>query len=220
MANCERMIHAGELGKVLAREPDIDRGPVRTGGPTGRTAEIRSHSQPPARLRRPRPCREDLHETWQNVLGGIGGAESIGEPGEHLVGGSSLPVDEPVGQAPGPPADRLEGKDDDDGRGERRDAAALATDNGPHDDDDREIHGVTSTTTAPNTTVFLITMSRSSTRYFKIAMPDATGIPMRMRRKKEGNTRLPRSTPAKTEAIPMRGTAAVAAATYASHRSC
>ena len=141
MANCERMIHTGELGKVFAREPDIDRGPIRTGGPTGRTAEIRSHSQPHARLRRPRPCREDLHETWQNVLGGIGGAESIGEPGEHLVGGSSLPVDEPVGQAPGPPADRLEGKDDDDGRGERRDAAALATDTGPHDDDDREIHG-------------------------------------------------------------------------------
>ena len=121
-----------------------------------------------------------------DVLGGVGGAEAIGEPGEHIVRRRSPSVDQTVGQTPRPPTDRLEGEDDDDSRCKRRDVAALAADPGPTKTTTARYTAVISATTAPNTTVFLITMSRSRTRYFKIAMPRRDGDPDQEEEEEDG----------------------------------
>ena len=46
---------------------------------------------------------------------------------------------------------------------------------------------VTSTARIPNTTVFLTTTSRSYSRYLRIAMAEATGIPMSRAKRNRNN---------------------------------
>ena len=85
-----------------------------------RGPELVPHVQPHDGLASADGVGEDLRHPGEDVLGGVGAADALGELREDLVGRRATPVDDPIGDPPGEPHHRPEQETDRDrARGSR-----------------------------------------------------------------------------------------------------